>query len=212
MQRVVLASGSPRRRELLQMMGVDYEAYESGFDEEKIRIDDPRELVEELARQKARKVRNDLSSSEDGLIVVGGDTVISIDDKIASKIESEDEVRDMIKNLSGREHEVITGICVLSDDMEIVESEVSRVKFHELSDEIVEDYVKSGKWRGFAGGYALQGAAGDLIEGYKGSLTNIIGLPVGLLAEMFEGVGLVVDIDPTEIENQIVGMKVVLND
>lgn len=209
MQRIVLASGSPRRREILELLGLEFEVIESGFDEDRVVSDDPSELVEELALQKALLVSEQV---EHETIVVAGDTVVHMDGEILSKLESEEEVRRVIRLLSGREHEVYTGVSVVGNGERYVGSDVSRVKFLELSEDRIDEYVRDGRWRGYAAGYALQGAAADLIEGYDGRLSTIIGMPIEITVELLERVGVNVEVDANELEEIIRDMKVGIDD
>lgn len=212
MHQIVLASGSPRRKEILALLGLEFVVMESGFDEESVKSDDPRELVEELALQKALAVREKLGDDARDTVIVGGDTVVHLNGEIQSKLESEAEAKRVIGLLSGKEHEVFSGVAVVSEEEQYVESDVARVKFLDLSDIKINEYVKGGKWRGFAGGYALQGAAAELIEGYDGRLSTIIGMPVEIVTDLLECVGVNVHGNPVEVEEIIRGMKVGLDD
>lgn len=202
MQRLVLASGSPRRRELLTMMGVEFEVVESGFDEEKVKIDDPQELVQELAIQKAMSVAR---RYDEGVLVLGGDTLVDVNGVGVSKLLGKEQAREVMQKLSGKEHIVCSGVAVVSGGSLETDSlvAVSTVKFLDLSEEAIDRYVDSGAWKGYAGGYALQGKGGELIEGYSGKLSTIIGLPVSETTELLESRGIMVEVEPRDIEEML---------
>lgn len=184
-KKIILASGSPRRHELLAQMGVPYETLVTDADETV--IGRPVERVRILAERKARAAAKLLSEG----VVIGADTLVALDDRALGKPEDAEDARFMLMQLSGRTHQVYTGVCLYDVAEKRVEAGAacSQVTFKRLSREQVNAYIESGEWEGKAGAYAIQGLAGDLIEKYEGSLTNIIGLPVELLEEMLKKVG-----------------------
>ena len=204
--KLILASSSPRRKELLKMLGIDFQVVPSNFDEDLIKIDDVLELVEELALQKARVVVEKLAKDEDRILVIGGDTLVEVEGEILGKATNEQELREMIKKLSGVRHRVVTGVAVIDGwSLESrVASEESWVRFGELSDEMIDEYLKSLVWAGKAGGYAIQNDPMGFVEGFDGNLSNIIGLPLGLTKGLLEEMGMIVsDVDLKLLEDRL---------
>ncbi len=173
--RVVLASGSPQRREILRKLGVEFEVVVPGVKE--LTGGDPKLEVVENARMKARAVERD------GL-VLACDTDVVLDGKALGKPADEDEARDYLEHMSGREHVVMSGLVVLADGEERRGLESTTVVFKELSEAEVERYVRFGEWRGRSGGYAVQTLGSTLVERIEGSVSNVVGLPVGLLLDL----------------------------
>lgn len=206
MQKIILASGSLRRRELLTKLGVEFEVIESGYDEEKIITDDPVELVEELALQKALLVSKQFGDA----IIIGGDTTVYVAGEIINKPSDKRDAERMIRLLSGTTHLVVTGLAVVNSltGDSVVGHEEGWVRFKQLTDEEIHKYVESGVWKGFAGGYALQGAASPFIAEQTGSLSAIIGFPVVLAADLLEQMGVGVEVSPEEVEIEIKNQKI----
>jgi septum formation protein len=176
--RIVLASASPRRRELLQALGVDFTVIPAAIDE--IRAGDPAEAVVANARAKAKAVAERVG--EDAL-VIGVDTDVAIDGRLLGKATNETEARERLAALSGRTHEVLSGLAILllhpaALPEERTAIEVSKVTFAPLDRRVVDLYVASGEWRDRAGAYAVQGLGSALVEGIEGDLANVIGLPL----------------------------------
>lgn len=198
MQPVILASGSPRRREILERLGVEFEVVESGFDESLITTDDPVELAEELALQKVLAV----AKSETDAIVIGGDTVVEVDGQMIGKPENDVDAVRMLKLLSGNTHKVVSGVAVVNSltGERLIGSDVATLKFRELSSVEIDLYVASKAWKGFAGGYAIQGKAAPFVLSYHGNLSAIIGFPIVMVADMLEQMGVEVVEDPKDLE------------
>ncbi|KKU43138.1 MAG: septum formation protein Maf [Microgenomates group bacterium GW2011_GWA1_46_7] len=201
MQRIILASGSARRRELLGRLGVEFEVKESGYDETGIKTDDPAELVTELAIQKALAV----AKLETDALIMGGDTIVVVKGEIVGKPKDEADAERMLRLLSGTKHQVISGLALVNSltGDQLAGHEEGGVKFKELTEAEINKYVKSGMWKGFAGGYAIQGAAAPFIVEQTGSLSAIVGFPVVLATELLEQMGVMVEIDPIELEIEI---------
>jgi len=172
---VVLASGSPQRRELLEKLRVEFEVVVPGVEE--LTGGDPEFEVVENARMKARAVERD------GL-VVACDTDVVLDGKALGKPGDEREAREYLERMSGREHVVMSGLVVLAKGEERSGLERTTVVFKQLSEAEVERYVRFGEWRGRSGGYAIQTLGSTLVERIEGSVSNVVGLPVGLLLEL----------------------------
>lgn len=175
---LVLASSSPRRSELLRQVGLDFEIRPADIDES-VRVDEsPSDYVQRLSDEKAAAV------ARPGEIVVAADTTVTIDGEILAKPLDDNDARRMLRLLSGRVHNVHTGITVLSVVVGpnqkarrtlVVNTEVT---FMELDDEMLDWYIGTGEPDGKAGGYAIQGAGGSLVKRLDGSVTNVIGLPL----------------------------------
>lgn len=193
---IVLASRSPRRREILSALGVEFEILPADADETSAETD-PSRLVSELALKKGRATRALLASEgrwNDGVVVIAADTVVAVGGRILGKPENEEEARTMLRSLSGRGHEVMSGIALLTGDREIATSETTGVFFSSLSESDILRYVASGEPMDKAGAYAVQGRASLWIERLDGDYFNVVGLPVHRLNELtkeFLGVELV---------------------
>jgi septum formation protein len=175
--KVILASSSPQRREILGKLGVEFEVVVPGVDE--LSGGDPAVEVVENARMKARAV--DVGSDA---LVIACDTDVALDGKALGKPRGEVEAREYLERMSGRAHEVLSGLVVLEGGEERSGLERTTVVFRELSEGEKERYVAFGEWRGRSGGYAIQTLGSTLVERVEGSVSNVVGLPVGLLAEL----------------------------
>ncbi len=179
---VVLASASPRRQELLKQLIHDFEIASADVDETPLSLESPWQTAERLARAKAKVV---LARHPDHL-VIAGDTVVAIPTQNAytqlAKPKDAENAIDMLTHLSGREHLVITGVCLLAPDAEEIFSVTTRVTFRALTGREIADYVATGEPMDKAGAYAIQGGAAGFVQGYDGSLTNVIGFPVDEIA------------------------------
>jgi len=173
--KVVLASGSPQRAEILRKLGVEFEVVVSGVDE--LSGGDPDFEVVENARLKARAVERDG-------IVIACDTDVVLDGKALGKPADAAESRRYLDRMSGRAHEVLSGLVVVVDGEERCGLERTTVVFRELGEAEKERYVRFGEWRGRSGGYAIQTLGSTLVERLEGSVSNVVGLPVGLLIDL----------------------------
>jgi septum formation protein len=183
----VLASASPRRKALLQQAGFPPDLIAaSDIDETPLRGERPRGLAERLCRAKAEAVR----ALHPDDFVLAADTVVACGRRILPKAETETEARACLDLLSGRAHDVFTGVCVAAPDGRLaVRVNESRVWFKRLSAEEIAGYLASGDWRGKAGGYGVQGLAGALIPRMSGSYSSIVGLPLHESVALLEGLG-----------------------
>lgn len=173
---LVLASQSPRRREILTAAGIEFVVRYAHVIEERQAGESPEDYVRRLAEAKATAI--EAAADE---IVLGADTEVVIDDQVLGKPKDHADAARMLKLLSGREHDVITGICLAGQGRKIVDSARTRVRFVPLSAREIEDYVNSGEPMDKAGAYAIQGLASKFIDNIAGEYFNIVGLPVALV-------------------------------
>lgn len=180
MKKIILASGSPRRKQLLLQIGLEFEVVTGDYDE-KIDNEKPDCVVEKLAYGKAYNVLEKLSYPKD-CIIIGSDTVVSCDGKILGKPKSKEDAKQTLKLLAGRSHEVYTGVAVLEyADGEVKKSifhEMAEVEFVDMTDEDIIDYVATGECMDKAGSYAIQGRFAAYVKGIKGDYNAVVGLPV----------------------------------
>lgn len=177
---LILASASPRRRELLARLGIAPQAIRaSDIDETPHRAEIPRAYAIRMAREKALASRGSLGPGEEGSFILSGDTVVACGRRILPKAEDEATARTCLRLLSGRRHRVLSAIALLSPDGTLQDRlSETVVRFKNLSAEEIEAYVASGEWHGKAGGYAIQGAAEGLIAWISGSHSGVMGLPL----------------------------------
>jgi septum formation protein len=184
---IVLASASPRRQELLRNAGIAFTVQPADIDETPLAGESPRACAERLAREKARRVHG-LRQHD---YVLGADTIVVIDEAMLGKPHDASDAARMLRLLSGRTHQVITGVCLIAPwtrdsrpDGEQVASEITSVKMADLSGEEIAAYVATGEPMDKAGGYAIQGIASRWISRIEGDYCNVVGLPVALVYEM----------------------------
>ena len=182
--KLILASGSPRRRELLSLYTTDFEVCASDFDERAVQAESPAALAEALARGKCLAV----SGQNPGCLVVGSDTVVELDGEVFGKPKDAADARRMLRALSGRTHQVHTGVCV--SDGTTAESFVNtcKVTFFPISEEEMERCIASGEPFDKAGAYAIQGQAALWLDRLEGDYYTIMGLPVSRTARLLERV------------------------
>ncbi len=176
--RVVLASGSPQRREILAKLGIEFDVQVPGVEE--LEQGDAAELVVENARRKARAV----GAGGEAELVIACDTDVILDGEVLGKPADAAGARAYLDRMSGRAHEVMSGLVVLRKGEEQSGLERTTVVFKPLSEAEKERYVAFGEWQGRSGGYAIQTLGSTLVERLEGSVSNVVGLPVGLLAEL----------------------------
>ena len=175
--RLILASASPRRQELMKLLRFDFEVRASGVPEEPRSGESPAQLVMRLARAKAEAVRDTPSEAW----VVGADTEVVCDSEVLGKPESPEAAGDMLRNRSGRTHEVLTGICIRHRKLRHASFVETTVRFAALSDRDIQHYVTSGEPLGKAGAYAIQGYASRFVQHIHGCYFNVVGLPLAHL-------------------------------
>jgi len=182
-QKLILASSSPRRAEILNSVGWPFEVAVAGIDESRLEGEDPVTYVQRLARSKAETVA---AQVERGL-VLGADTTVVVGDELLGQPGDEDDAQRMLKLLSGKWHEVLTGVAlVVAEDRArtLVDFEKTRVRFAELSATEIDWYLSTGEAMGKAGAYGIQGTAGIFIEEIQGDYFNIVGLPIRLVYKL----------------------------
>lgn len=182
---LILASSSPRRKALLEQLGIRCEVRPVDIDESMREGETPRGYVERLALEKARAARTD-----DGAVVLGADTAVVVDDDILGKPRDFAHAREMLKRLADREHEVLTAVAVVAGAHEEVVTTTSRVVFGPLTDETIEAYWATGEPADKAGAYAVQGIAGAFVRELHGSVTGVIGLPLYETVELLHRFGI----------------------
>lgn len=188
--KLILASGSERRNELLSWLGIAFDVMVSGFDEASIYEIDPEKLVKRLAFEKAKVVAVELGEG----LVIGADTIVFLDGEIIGKPKDKKDAQRILRKLSGKTHWVYTGVCVINADSDKSECGVEKtaVSFRNLSDKEIKDYVATGEPLDEGGGYAIQMGAKDFVEKVDGSYTNVVGLPLGLLVDLLREHGLII--------------------
>lgn len=175
--RIILASKSPRRKELLEQLKVPFEIIVSDVDET---IDYDNDLVKEIEKLSFRKADAVYQENKDAL-VIGSDTIVKIDNKALGKPASIEEAKEMLRELSDKTHEVVTGVTIIKDGKPETFSSVSKVTFYPLSEEEIDEYVLSNEPMDKAGSYAIQGDAAKFIRSIEGDYYTIVGLPVAEL-------------------------------
>ena len=187
--KIVLASASPRRRELLQMLGLeDFLVCPAKGEELPPDHATPEETVCSLASAKAREVAAKFSPDT---LIIAADTIVVADQKILGKPHSEEAFR-MLRMLSGRTHEVYTGVSLMRDEEMLTRAECTKVRFRELSDREIRNYIATGEPMDKAGAYGAQGKASLFVKGIEGDFFNVVGLPLCLLGSMLKGKGVTI--------------------
>jgi septum formation protein len=173
---IVLASASPRRSELLESAGISFRVVPADIDESALLDEEPIKHVLRLAEGKARKA----SSMADGRFFIGADTIVLCDDEIMGKPSDSDDAARMLRKLSGRVHQVITGFSIIDNESTpaISRAITTEVRFKPLTDNEISSYVSTGCPMDKAGAYAIQGGAAYMVERIDGSYTNVVGLPL----------------------------------
>ena len=194
--RIILASGSPRRREILESLGFDFEVMTTNA-EENVNTEgmSPEQTVMELASEKGKTVAKMLNpDDEDNIVVIAADTVVARNDKILGKPENRADAKKMLKSLSGKKHSVYTGLSIWEirpdrTSKGCTNSVKTDVYFKQLSDEMIESYLDTGEYADKAGAYGIQGKGAVLVDRIKGDYYNVVGFPVNnfyeLIAEEF---------------------------
>lgn len=177
--KLILASTSPRREQLLKQISLEFEVMPSNFDESRVCTSNPTESAQQAALEKAKAIAKKLSEG----IVIGADTIVVYAGEVMGKPKDQSDAVRMLKQLSGKKHEVITGVALVNarDNREYVWSEATLVWFKKLSDMEIKKYVESGQPMDKAGAYGIQGRAAAFVEKIDGCYFNVVGLPLASL-------------------------------
>lgn len=187
--RVVLASASPRRRDLLRLIGIPHEIRPADIDETYINGEQPRQHAERLARAKADKV----AATESDALVIGADTIVVVDGNVLGKPGNEADAVRMLSMLSGRSHVVITAVATAYDGRVVSGVEEVVVAFRDLSHEEIESYIATGEPMDKAGAYGIQGFGATIVRRVEGDYFAVMGLPLVRLTALMSDVGIVYD-------------------
>lgn len=192
MKQIILASGSPRRKELLEQIGIEFSVMTSDTDEN-IEMTQPENYVCKLATTKALAVRDNILSKSDASdkVIIGADTIVFMDGSILTKPTDEEDAKKMLAKLSGKKHQVYTGVAVVSDDNIQTFAEMTEVLVSQMTAHEIEEYVASGEPMDKAGAYGIQGMFARYVEGIKGDYNNVVGLPVAHLYHVLKKSGMV---------------------
>jgi septum formation protein len=182
---LVLASASPRRQELLRSAGITFEVQPAHIPEDPLPGEAAKDCAERLAREKALAVAGQRPHD----IVLGADTVVVVDGQLLGKPSDAADAARMLRMLSGREHQVVTGVCLVVSGKPLVDSETTLVTVSEITDKEIADYIASGEPMDKAGAYAIQGIASRWIPGIEGDYSNVVGLPVAAVFGMLRQAG-----------------------
>jgi septum formation protein len=184
---LLLASTSPQRRAILEQLGVPFDVVPPSY----VEGDGPEASSEELVKAHATGKARSVADGAGEQPVLGVDTAVVLDGMVYGKPQGAGQAEEMLEALSGRTHEVISGVCLLTSAWEEVEAETTRVSFRTLTPRDIASYVSTGEWEGRAGGYAIQGLGASLVERIEGDYLNVVGLPaallIRLLSECFPG-------------------------
>lgn len=185
MKRLILASASPRRRQILEQAGFDFEIIVSGEDED-MEPAGPEETVKQLSRQKGLSVEKRV---EGDAAIIAADTVVAIDGRILGKPADEQEALEMLRALQGRVHQVYTGVCIIENEngqrKEHVFAQKTDVELYPMSDQQILSYIAKGECLDKAGAYAIQGSAAVYVKAISGDYYNVVGLPVASIWQYF---------------------------
>jgi septum formation protein len=187
-QRIILASASLRRKELMQKAGYSFDVVCSDVDESDFPLEnvEPAEYAKQLALAKAEAVARD----HPHVVVIGADTIVDFDGQIIQKPRDDKHAEQIIRKLFSKPHKVITGLALvrLNDNLQITDADVTTVYPRKMTAEQIAQHIKGGTWRGKAGAYAIQETGDQFVEKIEGSLTNVMGLPMELLQKMLSEV------------------------
>ena len=181
---IILASASPRRKEILENVNLKFTVQSSHIEEVVLENEPPKDLVMRLAFEKCM----DVAKKNPNALVIGADTIVALDNNILGKPKDEHHAYEMIKSLSNKKHEVITGISLinLSLNKKVTDYVVSEVTFKDLSEETITDYIKTKESLDKAGAYGIQGYGALLVDSIKGDYFNIVGLPISKIGDLLK--------------------------
>ncbi|MGL6107622.1 Maf family protein [Romboutsia sp.] len=181
---IILASASPRRKEILENTNIKFSIIKSEIDEVLLENELPCQVAIRLALEKSM----DIATKHRSSLVIGADTIVVLDDMVLGKPKDEEDATNMLRRLSNREHQVITGISLinLDNNKKIIDYVVSNVKFKDLSDEDIKDYINTKESLDKAGAYGIQGYGALLVEKIEGDYFNIVGLPISKISDLLK--------------------------
>ncbi|WP_171005398.1 Maf family protein [Bacillus sp. E(2018)] len=185
MKRLILASASPRRYELLSLTLLPFETYPSTLEEKMDLSLTPSRLVESLAEQKAA----DIFTKKPDCVVLGADTIVSYQDKRLGKPKNRMEAAEILRMLSGQTHEVYTGVCLIDQTKKVIFSEKTSVTFHTLDESTIAWYLNTGEPFDKAGSYGIQGSGSLLVDKIQGDYFNVVGLPISKVVRSLQEFG-----------------------
>ena len=194
---VILASASPRRRELLEQIGVRAIVKSVDIDESRKPGEPVKEYVQRLAMEKAERGFSTIKNSQK-LPVVGSDTIVVIDGIVLGKPEDRQQAKEMLQQLSGQKHTVLTSVAIVTEDKKVIDTSSSEVLFNKLELQEIEDYVVTGEADDKAGSYAIQGLAAQFVKNLNGSFSGVMGLPLFETVQLLKQCG----IDPLSNNNK----------
>ncbi len=174
MNEIILASGSPRRKDFMKRLGLKFRIIVPNIDESRLKDEAPKELVKRLSKLKAQTIANQYPED----IVIAADTIVVLNNEILGKPRNRNEAKLMLKKLSGKTHEVFTGYTVQKGNISYHGIERTEVTFASISDELITAYISSGEGDDKAGAYGIQGLAAMFIQKINGDLNTVIGLPI----------------------------------
>lgn len=188
---LVLASASPRRQELLRNAAIAFTVRAAHVEERRHEGEPPVDMVERLARAKAEAIRDQLPAEQQEVVVIGADTTVVVGSQVLEKPMDDNDATRMLRLLSGRAHQVITGVCVAGQGFADVQHEITTVFFDKITRQEIQAYVATGEPMDKAGAYAIQGIASRWIPRIEGDYFNVVGLPVALVVRMLKQRGAV---------------------
>ena len=185
MKKIILASKSPRRKQILQQVGLEFIIAVSAFDETQVKFKTPQEMVKKLSLEKAKII----AGKNPGAVIIGADTTVLYKNEIIGKPTSKQDAVRILKLLSGNIHEVVTGFTVMQGKKSITKHVTSKVKFKQLSEAEIKAYVATGEPMDKAGGYGIQDKGGLFVEDIQGDYFNVVGLPIFAVSEVLKQFG-----------------------
>jgi septum formation protein len=190
MKKIILASKSYDRSELFNRLNVPFEVLDTKINEDdyKKRNFEPIELAKKLAKAKVLKAKDMLISEEKGTVIIAADTIVEINGKIIGKAQNENEAFDMLKLLTNRSHNLVTGIAIteIGDNKVVIDHDITIVTLLNLSEDDIRAYIRTGEWKGRAGAYSSRDKASLFIKELQGSPSNVIGLPMQKIFELLK--------------------------
>lgn len=180
--KIILASKSPRRRKMFDELGIEHTLWDGEVDERLNGVYPPNEQVKLIATKKARACFEDLKDNDS--LIISADTVVALGNRILGKPKDDDDARNMLKSMSGTVHYVFSGVCAIYNGKTAADSEVTEIKFRDVTDREIERYLATNEHKDKAGSYGIQEKGGYFVERVNGDINNVVGLPVLKLRNM----------------------------